>query len=97
MTTHPTDPDRLLLLLADHLHDHCACDLLDDGARCDACDVRGQLRTVREDLLAWRSAGRRLERLRDEALANALGMSTQRGNACGDCRGLVALARTLDG
>ena len=62
------DSERVLLTLADHLHDHCTCQ--PGQPRCAACDLRHQLRAVREELLRWRAEGRRLAQRRDEAIAN---------------------------
>lgn len=92
-----TAGDRILLALADHLHEHCRCELLDAAERCDACDVRATLRVIREELLAWRAAGRRLAQRRDDALENAAGQVQRRSASCPECAGLAGLARSLEG
>ena len=93
LSTAAADPagDRLLLALADHLHEHCTCELL-DGERCDACEVRGGLSSARDDLLAWRAQGRRLAQRRDEMIANARAQVQRRRASCGGCAGLAGLA-----
>lgn len=88
--------DRVLLALADHFHEHCTCDRLASGELCDSCEVRGQLREIREEQLAWRAAGRRLTQRRDEALANALAQSSRRSSSCSECGGLSGLVRSAD-
>lgn len=86
----PSDPERLLLAIADHLHEHCECRPgATGGARCTACDLRAQLRDVREQVLAWRAEGRRMMARRDDALANG---ATHLGRNAGDCDECVALA-----
>ena len=90
-----SDTERLLLTLADHLHDHCSCTA--GQPRCAACDLRGQLRAVREELLAWRAEGRRLAQRRDEAIANGGDHELRDGGACAECAALATLARTVLG
>ncbi|MCW2961707.1 MAG: hypothetical protein JWM90_2094 [Thermoleophilia bacterium] len=89
----PGDAERLLLAMADHLHEHCEC----GGAppRCPACDLRGQLRGIREALLAWRAEGRRLAARRDEAIANGVEHVLRDGDTCQECAALAALARAV--
>lgn len=96
-STHASDGDaeRLLLTLADHLHEHCACER--GQPRCAACDLRHQLRVVREELLRWRAEGRRLGQRRDEAIANGADHEQRDGGDCADCAALAALARTVLG
>ncbi|MCW2972498.1 MAG: hypothetical protein JWN72_771 [Thermoleophilia bacterium] len=89
------DAERLLLTLADHLHEHCTC--APGQPRCAACDLRGQLRSVREELLAWRAEGRRLAQRRDEAIANGGDHERRDGGACAECAALATLARTVLG
>ena len=90
--TDPTTRDRVLLAIADHLHEHCTCELLDPNERCDACEVRAILHGVREELLAWRAHGRRLVQRRDEALASAGAQLARRRAACDECAGLAGLS-----
>ena len=100
-TPRPTlaaDPERLLLALADHFHEHCTCYPGAQGAaRCDACDLRLQMRVAREDLLTWRAEGRRLAQRRDEAIGNGLEHARHEHPACDECRALAGLARSLEG
>lgn len=91
-----TAGDRLVLAIADHLHDHCTCDRM-SGGLCDACEVRQGLRSIRDELLAWRAQGRRLAQRRDEALANARAQVQRRRASCDECAGLAGLATSTDG
>jgi hypothetical protein len=90
-----TQGDRLLLAMADHLHDHCECSAAEGGEPCAACDLRGQLRDVRERLLAWRAAGRRLATQRIDATDNVRERAARAAGRCETCASLDALARTL--
>ena len=88
------DPERLLLAIADHLHEHCECRPgATGGARCAACDLRAQLRDVREQVLAWRAEWRRIELRRDDAIANGATHLARSGERCDDC---MALSRVAD-
>ncbi len=90
------DPERLLLVIADHLHEHCECRPgATGGARCSSCDLRAQLRDVREQLLAWRAAGRRIETRRDDAVGNGATHLARMADHCGDCAALSGLAEAL--
>ena len=90
------DPERLLLVIADHLHEHCECRPgATGGARCSACDLRAQLRDVREQLLAWRAEGRRISERRDDALANGASHLGRSSTTCDECRALSGLAGAL--
>lgn len=91
----PGDAERLLLAMADHLHEHCDC--VRGQPACAACDLRGQLRIVREALLAWRADGRRLAVRRDEAVSNGADLLRRDGGGCDECSALDALTRTLRG
>jgi hypothetical protein len=92
------DPERLLLALADHFHEHCTCYPGAQGAaRCDACDLRLQLRAAREDLLTWRAEGRRLAIRRDEAIGNGTEHARHQHPSCDECRALAGLAETIEG
>lgn len=83
------DELRLLTALADHLHEHCECTL---ETRCTACDLRMLLMELRERLLAWRSAGRRLAIERREGLANGFSYISRTGATCDECAALGALS-----
>lgn len=90
------DAERLLLALADHLHEHCECPRpRSGGAICGACDLRGQLQRVRDELLAWRAEGRRLALVRDDALANGAEHVRRLVERCEECAALGALATTV--
>jgi hypothetical protein len=90
------DPERLLLAIADHLHEHCECRPgATGGARCSACDLRAQLRDVRELVLAWRAEGRRIAERRDDALANGASHLARASAHCDDCRALAGLTTAL--
>lgn len=88
--------DRMLLAIADHLHDHCTCDRIGDAV-CDACEVRAGLREIRDELLAWRAQGRRLAQRREDALGNARAQVQRRRTHCDECAGLAGLAATQRG
>src|SRR3712207_3265720 len=91
-----TDPERLLLVIADHLHEHCECRPgATGGARCAACDLRAQLRDVREQVLAWRAAGRRIGERRDDALANGASHLARSSPLCDECSALSGLVGAL--
>ena len=91
-----TDPERLLLAIADHLHEHCECRPgATGGARCRACDLRAQLRDVREQVLAWRAEGRRIGERRDEALASGATHMARAADHCDECAALSGLAGAL--
>ena len=90
------DPERLLLAIADHLHEHCECRPgATGGARCGSCDLRAQLRDVREQVLAWRAEGRRIEERRDDALANGVTHLARNAERCRECDALSGLASAL--
>lgn len=90
------DPERLLLAIADHLHEHCECRPgATGGARCTACDLRAQLRDVREQVLAWRAEGRRIMQRRDDALGNGSTHLARRAPECPECAALAGLAGAL--
>lgn len=90
------DPERLLLAIADHLHEHCECRPgATGGARCSACDLRAQLRDVREQVLAWRAEGRRIAERRDDALANGASHLARASSHCEECRALAGLSAAL--
>ncbi len=90
------DPERLLLAIGDHLHEHCECRPgATGGARCAACDLRAQLRDVREQLLAWRAEGRRIAERRDDAVANGATHLTRNADRCADCEALSGIAGAL--
>jgi len=91
-----TDPERLLLAIGDHLHEHCECRPgATGGARCTACDLRAQLRDVREQLLAWRAEGRRIEGRRDDAVGNGATHLARLAGECDACTALSGLASAL--
>jgi hypothetical protein len=92
-TGEPAEAERLLLALADHLHEHCECGGV--PPRCAACDLRRQLRAVREDLLAWRADGRRVAARRDDAIANGAVHVAHTGVDCAECAALATLAQAL--
>jgi hypothetical protein len=95
-TEPPADPERLLLTIADHLHEHCECRPgATGGARCAACDLRAQLRDVREQLLAWRAEGRRIAARRDDAVANGATHLARNADLCTECSALSRLANAL--
>jgi hypothetical protein len=90
------DPERLLLAIADHLHEHCECRPgATGGARCSACDLRAQLRDVREQVLAWRAEGRRIGERRDDALASGATRLARDADHCAECSALSGLAGAL--
>jgi hypothetical protein len=92
----PADPERLLLAIADHLHEHCECRPgATGGARCSACDLRAQLRDVREQLLAWRAEGRRIAARRDDAVGNGATHLARNAEFCAECSALSGLASAL--
>src|SRR4051812_47113596 len=92
-TSEPPDPERMLLAIADHLHEHCECRPgATGGARCQACDLRAQLRDVREQLLAWSAEGRRIAGRRDDAVANGATHLARHAEDCSDCAALAGLA-----
>ncbi|MCW2928785.1 MAG: hypothetical protein JWM86_2753 [Thermoleophilia bacterium] len=92
----PPDPERMLLAVADHLHEHCECRPgASGGARCPACDLRAQLRDVREQLLAWRAEGRRIAGRRDDALGNGATHLARHADFCVECEALSGLAGAL--
>jgi hypothetical protein len=87
------DPERLLLTIADHLHEHCECRPgATGGARCAACDLRAQLRDVREQLLAWRAEGRRIGERRDDAVANGETHLARNAERCTECAAMSSMA-----
>lgn len=87
------DVEPLLLTIADHLHEHCSCPPGATGdARCAACDLRLQLRDVREQLLAWRAQGRRIAQRRDDAVDNGATHLARNAAHCADCSALSAMA-----
>ncbi len=91
-----SDPERLLLAIGDHLHEHCECRPgATGGARCAACDLRAQLRDVREQLLAWRAEGRRIAERRDDAVANGATHLTRNAGSCTECDALAGIAGAL--
>ena len=97
-STRLADPERLLLALGDHLHEHCECRPgATGGARCAACDLRAQLRDVREQILAWRAEGRRIGMRRDDAVGNGATHLARRAEDCSACAALAALATMLRG
>lgn len=88
----------MLLALADHLHEHCECRPgATGGARCPACDLRAQLRDVREQLLTWGAEGRRIARRRDDAIGNGATHLAQLRDYCDECAALASLAGALRG
>jgi hypothetical protein len=90
------DPERLILAIGDHLHEHCECRPgATGGARCAACDLRAQLRDVREQLLAWRAEGRRIAVRRDDAVANGASHLARNADHCEECAALARLASAL--
>jgi len=90
------DTERLLLAIGDHLHEHCECRPgASGGARCGACDLRAQLRDVREQLLAWRAEGRRIGERRDDAVDNGATHLARNADRCDECRALSDLAGLL--
>lgn len=90
------DPERLLLAIGDHLHEHCECRPgATGGARCAACDLRAQLRDVREQLLAWRAEGRRIGERRDDGIANGATHLARNAAHCDECSALSGLAGLL--
>lgn len=90
------DAERLLLAIADHLHEHCECRPgATGGARCASCDLRAQLRDVREQLLAWRAEGRRIAGRRDDAVGNGATHMERMADHCPECAGLSGLAGVL--
>lgn len=92
------DPERLILAIGDHLHEHCECRPgATGGARCRACDLRAQLRDVREQLLAWRAEGRRIAQRRDEAVANGASYLQRLVDGCDECAALASLTGALQG
>lgn len=94
----PADPERLLLAIGDHLHEHCECRPgATGGARCSACDLRAQLRDVREQLLAWRAEGRRITARRDDAVANGASHLGRNAGHCAECEALAGLSGALTG
>ncbi|MCW2925473.1 MAG: hypothetical protein JWM98_2877 [Thermoleophilia bacterium] len=96
--TGPPDPERLILAIADHLHEHCECRPgATGGARCTACDLRAQLRDVREQLLAWRAEGRRIAGRRDDAVGNGATHLERLADLCVECAALSGLANALRG
>ena len=91
-----SDPERLLLAIGDHLHEHCECRPgATGGARCAACDLRAQLRGVREQLLAWRAEGRRIAERRDDAVANGATHLARNAGRCSECDALSGIACAL--
>ena len=91
-----TDPERMLLAVADHLHEHCECRPgATGGARCASCDLRAQLRDVREQLLAWRAEGRRIAGRRDDAIANGASHMARMADHCSECAALSGLSAVL--
>lgn len=94
--TDEPDPERLLLAIADHLHEHCECrPSATGGARCPACDLRAQLRDAREQVLAWRAEGRRIGERRDDALANGASHLDRSSSQCDECQALARLTTAL--
>lgn len=92
----PDEPERLLLTIADHLHEHCECRPgATGGARCAACDLREQLRDVREQLLAWSAEGRRIDGRRDDALHNGASHMARTATHCDECAALAGMAGAL--
>ncbi|MCB0879943.1 MAG: hypothetical protein KDC46_13305 [Thermoleophilia bacterium] len=90
------DPERLLLTIADHLHEHCECRPgATGGARCAACDLRAQLRDVREQVLAWRAEWRRIGDRRDDAIANGETHLARHAEHCETCASLSQVAGAL--
>jgi hypothetical protein len=90
------DPERLLLTIGDHLHEHCECRPgATGGARCGACDLRAQLRDVREQLLSWRAEGRRIGERRDDAVANGRSHLGRNADRCDECAALAGIAGAL--
>ena len=90
------DPERLLLSIADHLHEHCECRPgATGGARCGSCDLRAQLRDVREQLLSWRAEGRRIGERRDDAIDNGATHLGRNAAHCDECDALSGLAGLL--
>lgn len=95
-TPRPADPERLLLAIGDHLHEHCECRPgATGGARCAACDLRAQLRDVRERMLAWRAEGRRIADRRDDAVANGATNLARLADRCSECAALAGIAGAL--
>ncbi len=92
----PADPERLLLRIADHLHEHCECRPgASGGARCAACDLRAQLRDVREQVLAWRAEWRRIDERRGEAIANGATHLARNADHCAECLALTGVASAM--
>ena len=92
----PPDPERLLLTIADHLHAHCECRPgATGGARCAACDLRAQLRDVREQVLAWRAEWQRLRERRDDAVANGETHLARHAPYCVECDALAQVAAAM--
>lgn len=92
----PPDPERLLLTIADHLHEHCECRPgATGGARCAACDLRAQLRDVREQVLAWHAEWRRLSTRRDDAIGNGETHLARNAPHCVECAALSQVASAL--
>jgi hypothetical protein len=92
----PLDPERLLLTIADHLHEHCACRPGATGdERCAACDLRTQLRDVREQVLAWRAEGQRVQARRGDAIANGATHLARSADRCPECAALSQAAGAL--
>lgn len=90
------EPERLLLTIADHLREHCECRPgATGGARCAACDLRAQLRDVREQLLAWRAEGRRIGGRRDDALDNGASHLARAATHCDECAALAGMSGAL--
>lgn len=87
------DHERLLLAIADHLHEHCECRPgATGGARCSACDLRAQQRDVREQVLAWHAEWRRIRQRRDDAVANGETHLLRHADHCSECAALAQVA-----
>lgn len=94
--TAPASAEQLLLRIADHLHVHCECRPgATGGARCAACDLRAQLRDVREQVLAWHAEWGRIGERRDDAVANGETHLARNRTHCGECLALSQVAGAL--